>query len=402
MSILNGLQRFRWFQGLRVLLIASTLAGILALDLSGELTIRAAALAYAGAYLVTALVSTAVVLRASWGTIRVRRATVRSLLSFGFKSQLSTTMWALNERADQLVISVFLSSASLGLYVVAVTLTSLTTLIGFSFALVALPILARVASRSERLQTTRAIVTATIVCGVAVSIPILIAEPLIVEVLFGSGFEDSIGVGRVLLLAAMVFGLNRVLEAILQAEGQASRLQPRRGDRARRHRRGTGAAAAPDGNHGSRDHLAPRLPGQRRLPRPPDGPRGGRAGCGAAHADQGVAQAGDRPRRHRTLGFRSIAFRRVEGVERTATTVLFSNVRADHLVQRHHYVAGWLAEKGDVVWFDTLGSRNPRPADVRRDRRRARRPGPRRAPAGGDDREVAFRPGPRTARRSTG
>ena len=56
----------------------------------------------------------------------------------------------------------------------------------------------------------------------------------------------------------------------------------------------------------------------------------------------------------------------MEGVERTATTVLFSNVRADHLVQRHHYVAGWLAEKGDVVWFDTLGSRNPRPADVRR------------------------------------
>lgn len=220
MSILNGLQRFRWFQGLRVLLIASTLAGILALDLSGELTIRDAALAYAGAYLITALVATAVVLRASWGTIRVRRATVRSLLSFGFKSQLSTTMWALNERADQLVISVFLSSTSLGLYVVAVTLTSLTTLIGFSFALVALPILARVASRSERLRTTRAIVTATIVCGVAVSIPILIAEPLIVEVLFGSGFEDSVGVGRVLLVAAMVFGLNRALESVLQAEGR--------------------------------------------------------------------------------------------------------------------------------------------------------------------------------------
>jgi O-antigen/teichoic acid export membrane protein len=129
-------------------------------------------------------------------------------------------MWALNERADQLVISVFLSSTSLGLYVVAVTLTSLTTLIGFSFALVALPILARVASRSERLRTTRAIVTATIVCGVAVSIPILIAEPLIVEVLFGSGFEDSVGVGRVLLVAAMVFGLNRALESVLQAEGR--------------------------------------------------------------------------------------------------------------------------------------------------------------------------------------
>jgi len=48
------------------------------------------------------------------------------------------------------------------------------------------------------------------------------------------------------------------------------------------------------------------------------------------------------------------------------TTVIFSNVRADHLVQRHHYVARWLAEHGRSIWVDTLGSRNPRPADLRR------------------------------------
>jgi glycosyltransferase involved in cell wall biosynthesis len=56
----------------------------------------------------------------------------------------------------------------------------------------------------------------------------------------------------------------------------------------------------------------------------------------------------------------------VEGVDRAVKTVLFSNVRSDHLVQRHHYVASWRASRGDAVWFDTLGSRNPRPADVRR------------------------------------
>jgi glycosyltransferase involved in cell wall biosynthesis len=48
------------------------------------------------------------------------------------------------------------------------------------------------------------------------------------------------------------------------------------------------------------------------------------------------------------------------------TTVIFSNVRADHLVQRHHYVARWRAERGRAVWVDTLGSRNPRPGDLRR------------------------------------
>lgn len=52
--------------------------------------------------------------------------------------------------------------------------------------------------------------------------------------------------------------------------------------------------------------------------------------------------------------------------DRTETTAIFANVRADHLVQRHHYVARWLAEGGRSIWFDTLGSRNPRPADLRR------------------------------------
>jgi glycosyltransferase involved in cell wall biosynthesis len=47
-------------------------------------------------------------------------------------------------------------------------------------------------------------------------------------------------------------------------------------------------------------------------------------------------------------------------------TVLFANVRADHLVQRHHYVARWRAESGRSIWVDTLGSRNPRLADLRR------------------------------------
>lgn len=52
--------------------------------------------------------------------------------------------------------------------------------------------------------------------------------------------------------------------------------------------------------------------------------------------------------------------------DRGETTVIFSNVRADHLVQRHHYVARWLAESGRSIWLDTLGSRNPRPADLKR------------------------------------
>ncbi len=129
-------------------------------------------------------------------------------------------MWTLNERADQLVISAFFSAASLGLYVVAVTLTSLTTLVGFSFALVALPMVARLETLVERQRLARLIVSSTLVGATVVSVPIFIVEPTLIKLLFGSDFAGAAGVGRVLLVAGIVFALNRVLESVLQAVGR--------------------------------------------------------------------------------------------------------------------------------------------------------------------------------------
>jgi O-antigen/teichoic acid export membrane protein len=216
-SILNGAQRFLWYQSMRLLLIGVTVAGIVALAIGDEMTVTSASNAYLLAYAVTATASVALVLRASRGRIAVRRKKVRDLLGFGLKSQLSQSMWALNERADQLVISAFFSAATLGLYVVAVTLTSLTTLIGFSFGVVALPLVARLDDPEERRRVARLIVSATLFCATLVSVPIFIAEPALIRFLFGEDFVGAAGVGRVLLLAGIVFGLNRVLEALLQA-----------------------------------------------------------------------------------------------------------------------------------------------------------------------------------------
>jgi O-antigen/teichoic acid export membrane protein len=220
MSVLNGSHRFAWFQALRLVLIGVTVTGIGALAVSGSMTVGRAAAAYVAAYVVTAIIALAAVWRTVRGTVRVSRASVRQLLGFGVKSQLSTSMWSLNERADQLVISAFFSPVSLGLYVVAVTLTSLTTLVGFSFALVALPMVARLETLAERQRTARLVVSATFVCATAVSVPIFVAEPALIRLLFGDDFAGAAGVGRVLLAAGIVFALNRVLEALLQAVGR--------------------------------------------------------------------------------------------------------------------------------------------------------------------------------------
>jgi enterobacterial common antigen flippase len=217
-SILNGSHRFAWFQALRLILISTTVIGIGGLAVLDAMTVASASAAYVSAYGVAAAIALVVVLRAD--RIGFSRERVRALLSFGWRSQLSTSMWSLNERADQLVISAFFSAASLGLYVVAVTLTSLTTLVGFSFALVALPLIARYDSLRERRRIARLIVAATWLCATAVSVPIFVAEPWLIEFLFGADFAEAAGVGRVLLVAGVAFALNRVLEAVLQALGR--------------------------------------------------------------------------------------------------------------------------------------------------------------------------------------
>jgi len=219
-SILNGLHRFAWFQSIRVLMIVVTLATLGAFALVDELTIRNAAIGYVAGFAVTAILATGVVLRTTGLRLGFERAMARQLLGFGFKAQFSTSLWSLNERADQLVISAFLSATSLGLYVVAVTLTSLTTLVGFSFALVALPLIARLDSEEEKRRVARLVVSSTLAAGVLVSVPIFVAEPWLIDLLFGSEFAEAADVGRVLLVGGVVFALSRVLESVLQALGR--------------------------------------------------------------------------------------------------------------------------------------------------------------------------------------
>jgi len=220
MSILNGSHRFAWFQGLRLIQIGVIVAGIVVLAATDSLTVGTGAAVYVAGYGASSVVSLSVVLRSLPGGVRISGDSVRGLLSFGLKSQLSTSMWSLNERADQLVISAFFSPASLGLYVVAVTLTSLTTLVGFSFALVALPLIARLEAIADRQRVARLVVSATLICATAVSVPIFAVEPTLIKLLFGNDFVGAADVGRVLLVAGIVFALNRVLEALLQAVGR--------------------------------------------------------------------------------------------------------------------------------------------------------------------------------------
>ncbi len=219
MSVLGGMRRYATYQALRVLMIAASALGLVGLAAAGALTVRSAVLVYLGANLATVLAA-AGTLRLWRMTLAIERGLVGRLIRFGVRSHGGNVASMLNERLDQLVISVFLAPASLGLYVVAVTMTSMTGLVGSSAAMVALPSVASAPTATGRAREACRLVGTTLLLSVSVTLPVIVALPLLIDLFFGHAYAAAIRPGRTLLVATVALSTGRVLGAVLRAIGR--------------------------------------------------------------------------------------------------------------------------------------------------------------------------------------
>lgn len=217
MGLLNGLQRHGWFQALRLLVIAGTAAGILICWLAEVLTVRTAVVVYLASNVLTLAVAAVGIVRSKTGKLTFDRGILRELLVYGLKSHSSNVPSMLNERLDQLVISIFLAPARLGLYVIAVTMTSVTNLVGTSVSYVALPSVARLAPGEERTAAARRFIIFTLLISAVFTIPFILFTGRLVTLFFGQAFHGATNVCRVLLVAAVVLSTTRAVGAILKA-----------------------------------------------------------------------------------------------------------------------------------------------------------------------------------------
>jgi O-antigen/teichoic acid export membrane protein len=219
MGVLNGLERYRSFQGLRTLVTVLATCSIITLAAVGRLGVGTAVGAYLLANAIT-LIAAWLSVRGAVGRLEVSRSVARGLIVFGSKSQTSGVSSMLNERLDQLVISAFLAPAQLGYYVVAVTLTSLTSLVGTSVGFVALPAVSRLTDRDELLARVRFLVVVTAGASIAVSAPLIVLAPIMTRLFFGSAYLPTTTVCRILLAAVVMLSVSRALAAMLKGLGQ--------------------------------------------------------------------------------------------------------------------------------------------------------------------------------------
>jgi O-antigen/teichoic acid export membrane protein len=217
---LNGLHRYSWYNWVRLsvgilLVTAQTILLIL-----GLFTVGVIVTAFIGCYVASGLFVAWLVRRAKPGPLHADVATARMIFSYGVKSNAGTTSSFLNQRLDQLVISVFLSATQLGLYVVAVTFTLFTPLIGASIAVAGLPNLASLDARHERILLARRLVSVTLAASIVLSLPIIILAPLLIKLFFGSAFAAGADITRIVAVASIALSTNRSLEAVLRGVGR--------------------------------------------------------------------------------------------------------------------------------------------------------------------------------------
>jgi len=219
MSILQGLGRFSAYQVVRVLQIVVVAVAFVSLAVFHAMTLHRVVGAYFAAYVICLSLSVTMMLRVTKEGLRVDTGLARSLLGFAVRSHSSNVSALFNERLDQLLISVFLAPAQLGLYVVAVTLTSLTNLVGASVGIVVLPTVAA-ADESTRRVLARRYLRLTFVVAAAISIPMIVFAPTLVGLFFGSSFSGAATASRILLVAAVALTLARVSGVLLKGIGR--------------------------------------------------------------------------------------------------------------------------------------------------------------------------------------
>jgi O-antigen/teichoic acid export membrane protein len=215
-SVLNGTHRFVAFNVVRITVFVGNAVGLVVLAIASDLTVTSAMLAYLASQVVTVITAAALVLPHLGGMVRPERGLSREMMAYGWRSQLSSISNLLNERVDQLVISIVFAPASLGLYVVAWTMTSLSSMIGFSVALAALPAVAKADSADDRRSQAHEYVFLTALSTTAVVIPLVVLAPEILRIVFGPDFVPATDVTRILLVASIALGTGRVLGAALK------------------------------------------------------------------------------------------------------------------------------------------------------------------------------------------
>jgi O-antigen/teichoic acid export membrane protein len=156
--------------------------------------------------------------RTSSRSYRLLRAT-----RFGFPVYMSQALQVLNNRLDLFLVIGFAGAAAGGRYGVALSLTAALLLVPRAVSMVLMPRLAQrsggVDAEAGRRLTERRAIRHVVILTTLAGLGLLLFLVLLVPLLYGSAFEQTVTLGLILVPGAAALGLAETLSASVVARG---------------------------------------------------------------------------------------------------------------------------------------------------------------------------------------
>lgn len=144
---------------------------------------------------------------------------LRRQISFGLRGQIGNLMQLLNYRLDQFIVLLFVSTAGVGIYAVAVTVSQTIWFIPNAVAAVLLPRLTAT-DESDAARTTPLVCRNTLLVSAIVALGIGVVSPWLVEAFFGTAFGDALEPLLWLLPGAVALSGSKILTSYILSQGR--------------------------------------------------------------------------------------------------------------------------------------------------------------------------------------
>ena len=211
--------RFGAMNGVELLLPATTLVVLLALEVVVGLTVERAVFAWSLSILTPVLLGYVLIGRANWPRRPSALPALLPTLRFGWQTQASNLFQLLNYRLDSYLVLIFVNTAGVGLYAVGVSLSEGMWFIVNSVAIVLLTELTA-GDAAHAARVTPIVCRNTIAVTALAALAAAATAPLTIPAVFGSAFEDALWPFLWLLPGAVALAGGKVLAAYVFSRGR--------------------------------------------------------------------------------------------------------------------------------------------------------------------------------------
>ena len=218
-GILEGARSFGWIGAARMSFIVPQAVGYLAFWWFDALTLIIAVAIITVAQLICLFVFTLGVWRELKPRLSWNFAVIRREISYGIRSYpgILTEYGVL--RLDQILLAGMASSTLIGLYMIAVALAEITATLASSVADVLMPEVAASKNKETSTALLGKSLRLTMYAHIAVLIPLMIAAPIVLQIVYGSEFVAATGAFRVLLVASVLWSAGLIVTSGLNGFG---------------------------------------------------------------------------------------------------------------------------------------------------------------------------------------